>query len=81
MSFIPNAGVVLKKAWSAWLLYLMIFLSALEAGLPFVIDDFDIPPGSSALLTALISSLALLARVTYQPEVHVVNDKPPESSE
>jgi hypothetical protein len=65
----PEWKTILKKAYSAWMLYLMIFLSAIEAGLPYVIEGFALPAGTSAVLTIAISALTLWVRILYQPEV------------
>lgn len=65
MKLIDDARGVLLKAWSVRLILLAGMLSGLEAALPALTDYF--PPKSFAILSAVLSAAALIARVVAQP--------------
>lgn len=72
MNLIENWREVLKKAWSVRFILLAAFLSALEVALPILQDALVptglIPRGTFALLSAIATAGALVARVWAQPK-------------
>lgn len=73
MKLIDNWREVLRKAWSVRFIVGAALLSGLEVALPIIQDQLTeanvIPRGSMALLAALVSAAALVARVKAQPEI------------
>lgn len=63
---------IAAKAWSVRLIILAGVLSGLEAGLPIAREAIEplglIPPGAFAILSAVVSAGALVARVLAQPD-------------
>lgn len=58
---------ILKRAWSVRLIVLAAILSACEVALPVV--PVDIPPKTFAVLSGLVTALALVARIVAQKDV------------
>lgn len=75
MNLVYNWKDILAKAWSIKLILLSGFLSGLEVAMPSIIKFFEplnlIPSGSFALLAALISGGAAIARVVPQPQANL----------
>lgn len=73
MTLIPNWREVLRKAWSVRFILGAALLSGLEVALPLIqtqlVEAQVIPNGSMAVLAALVSAAALVARVKAQPEI------------
>ena len=67
MRLIPDWHVVLRKAWSVRLLALAAVLSGVEVLLP--VYETSIPTGVFAMLSGLITSAALVARVVAQKDI------------
>lgn len=74
MNLIENWRTVLAKAWSVRFIVAAALLSGLEVALPIIQQQLEeanvIPRGAMALLAALVSAAALVARVKAQPEMH-----------
>jgi len=72
MKFVENWRAVALKAWSIRLILLAGLLSGLEVSMPSIVGFFEpldiIPRGSMAVLSALVSAGALIARVVAQPK-------------
>lgn len=81
MNLVPNWRLILKRSYTAWMMYLLIIFSAIEVGLPYVIDGFSIPPGTSAILSMVVGVITTYLRMVPQPTVRENNAPPPESSE
>ncbi|MHA7777418.1 DUF7940 domain-containing protein [Roseibium sp. M-1] len=64
MHLAPNWRAVLQRAWSVRLMLLAALLSGAEVALPFM-GDF-IAPGRLALLSALATAGAFVARILAQ---------------
>lgn len=63
---------IAAKAWSVRLIILAGVLSGAEAALPIMRETLEplglIPPGAFAILSAVVSAGALVARVLAQPD-------------
>lgn len=74
MQLVENWRAVLSKAWSVRFIIAAALLSGLEVALPIIQQQLEeaniIPRGAMALLAALVSAGALVARVKAQPEMH-----------
>lgn len=74
MNLVENWRTVLTKAWSVRFIVATALLSGLEVALPIIQQQLEeanvIPRGAMALLAALVSAAALVARVKAQPEMH-----------
>jgi hypothetical protein len=66
---IPNAGRVLRRAWSVRLIVAAFVLTALEVGMPFMDGYVDIPRGWFAALAGLASAGAFVARFVAQQSI------------
>jgi len=64
---------ILRHAWSVRLIVIAALLSAAEAAFPFMEDYLGLPPQKFALLTALITFLAIPARLMAQK--YTIKDK------
>ena len=64
VSLLPDWKDILKKAWSVRLMVLAGFLSGLEVVLPLVVHA--IPQGIFGVLSFVVTSTALMARVVAQ---------------
>ncbi len=73
MNFIENWKEVLTKAWSVRFIVLAALLSGLEVALPTIQEHLAvalvIPHGVMAVLSAMVSAAALVARIKAQPEI------------
>lgn len=69
MDLIPNAGAVLKHAWSVRLIGLSLVLSGAEVALPLVRDVLPVGQGTFALLSFFTTVGAGLARFVAQRKV------------
>ena len=67
MTLLSNWKAVLCRAWSIRLMILAALLSGAEVALPFL-GDF-IAPGCLALLSALASAGAFIARILVQKDL------------
>ena len=67
MRLIPDWHVVLRKAWSVRLLALAAVLSGVEVLLP--VYETSIPTGVFAMLSGVITSAALVARIVAQKDI------------
>jgi len=69
---IEDWKTILAKAWSVRLIILAALLSGLEVAMPIVGQTIEplgiIPPGVFAILSAVTSAGALIARVMAQPD-------------
>jgi len=68
MKLIPNAGRVLKHAWSIRLLLLAGVLSGLEFALPYLDGCLPLPPRLFAGLSGLTVAAAFVARIVAQKD-------------
>lgn len=75
MNLIPNAGQVLRRAWSIRLLIMAGILSGLEVALPLLDGFFSIPQGAFAALSGLTVGGAFVARLIVQKDIS--DDKQP----
>jgi hypothetical protein len=70
MQLLDDWPAILKKAWSVRWILLAALLSATEAALPHIqeaVEPLDIlPRGTFAILSALATAAALVARVLVQ---------------
>jgi hypothetical protein len=66
MTLRSDARHILRRAWSARLLYLAGLLTACEVLLPYFADS--LPRGIFATLNLLVIPAALVARVTAQKD-------------
>ena len=75
MTLLENWREVAAKAWSVRLILLAGLLSGIEVAMPQITSFFDVldifPPGSMAVLSALVSAAALIARLLAQPETSI----------
>lgn len=73
MTLISNWREVLRKAWSVRFIIGAALLSGLEVALPIIQDQLVeaniIPRGALAVLSAVVSAAALIARLKPQPEI------------
>lgn len=71
MTFYENWREILKKAWSVRFIVLAAVLSGIEVALPSLQPLFttQIPQGTFAALSGLVSAGALFARVVVQDGV------------
>lgn len=69
MDLIPNAGAVLKHAWSVRLLAVSLVLSGAEVALPLLHDALPVSQGTFALLSFFATVGAGLARFVVQRRV------------
>ena len=67
MRLIQDWHIVLRKAWSVRLLALAAVLSGVEVLLP--VYETSIPTGVFAMLSALVTSAALVARIVAQKDI------------
>ena len=71
MNLVSDWKVIALKAWSMRLILLAGLLSGLEVAMPAIADFFEpldlIPQGTFALLAALVSAGAGVARIVAQP--------------
>lgn len=70
MNLIPNAGAVLKHAWSVRLLAVSLVLSGLEVALPLLHGILPVSQGTFALLSFFATVGAGLARFVVQRKVN-----------
>lgn len=66
---IPDAGVVLRKAWSVRLMLAAGVFSALEVAVPLMDGYVDIPRGAFAVLAGLSSAAGFIARFIAQQSI------------
>lgn len=76
MKLIEDAKNVLLHAWSVRLALLAAAFGAAEVALPFFAPF--VPPKTMAILAALTSTAAAIARIVAQPDMH---DKPGEAEQ
>ena len=73
LTLIANWKAVLAKAWSVKFAILAGLLSGLEAAMPFIREAIEplglVPPGGFAILAAMASAAALVARVIVQQDI------------
>lgn len=74
MKLAPNWREVLRYAWSIRLMLLAAALSALEVALPFI-GALPIPTGVFALLSALTTAAAFMARLLAQAPLTVPGEQ------
>lgn len=71
MTLLPNWRTILENAWSVRWIIAAALLSGAEVALPVIASHLEateiIPRGALALLAALTSAAALVARVLAQP--------------
>ena len=67
MRLIDDWHIVLRKAWSVRLIALAAVLLGVEVLLP--VFETSIPTGGFAMLSGLITSAALVARVVAQKDI------------
>ena len=72
-NLIPDWRLILRKAWSVRLAVLAAAFSAAEVALPFFTPFF--PPKTMAVLAALASTGAVIARIWAQPAMHAEAEK------
>lgn len=79
---VPNWKLVMKKSWSIWLILIAAALSAMEASLATMPDMvpgiLEMPHGVYAMLSVAISSMAWIARLLVQQELHPEEKDPVE---
>jgi len=66
MKLIPNAGRVLRKAWSIRLMIVAGILSGVEVALPFLEGWLPVPTGTFAALSGITTAFAFYARIVAQ---------------
>jgi hypothetical protein len=66
MKLIDDWKHILRKAWSVRLMILAAALSGIEVALPFFAAE--VPLGTFALASAVVTAAALIARVVAQKE-------------
>lgn len=66
MKLIPNAGQVLRKAWSIRLMIIAGILSGVEVALPFLEGWLPVPTGTFAALSGITTAAAFYARIVAQ---------------
>ena len=69
MKLIPNAGAVLKRAWSVRLNLLAMGFIVAEVCLPLLKEIIPIPAWSFLVAAGIASAGAFWARFIYQPNV------------
>ena len=69
LRIIPDAGRVLRRAWSVRFIAVAFVLTAIEVGMPFMDGYIDIPRGVFAALAGLASAGAFVARFIAQQSV------------
>lgn len=67
MQLVTDWKLILKRAWSIRFIVLAGVLSGVEAVLPYFSDA--IPRGTFSTLTLVVTSFALIARVTSQKDL------------
>ena len=67
MRLIDDWHIVLRKAWSVRLIALAAVLSGVEVLLP--VYETSIPTGVFAMLSGVITSAALVARIVAQKDI------------
>jgi hypothetical protein len=63
---VPNAGWVLRRAWSIRLIVVAGILSGCEIALPIIDQVVTIPRGVFAALSGLVTCGALISRLVAQ---------------
>jgi hypothetical protein len=63
---LANWREVLTRAWSMWLLYLSIFLGAVEMALPFLHGVLPVQPGTFVAIVFVTNILAAVFRLLAQ---------------
>ena len=66
MKLVPNAGRVLRRAWSIRFIVVAGILSGCEVALPIIDQFVTIPRGTFAALTGLVTCGALISRLVAQ---------------
>lgn len=66
---IPDAGLVLRRAWSVRFIAAAFVLTVIEVGVPFMDGYVDIPRGVFAALAGLASASAFVARFIAQQSI------------
>lgn len=74
MRFVENWRLLVRRAWSIRLMLLAGLLSAAEVILVFARDYFPMQAGIFALLAAVATGAALVARLIAQRSIHGGND-------
>jgi hypothetical protein len=69
MTLVPNWRAVLSRAWSAWLLYIVIAINAADLLVYWFGSALPGPLWARAGVTILVSSLGLYARLVLQPKL------------
>lgn len=69
MNLIPNAGPVLKHAWSVRLIIAAALLSAIEVGLAIFGPFLPVRPGIFAALSMAVTFAAFVARFVAQTKL------------
>lgn len=69
MKLVPNAGRILRRAWSVRLMLVAGLLSGIEAALPLLDGYVDIPPRLFAALSGLTVCAAFVARLVAQKDI------------
>ncbi len=66
MLLVPNWRSVVRRAWSVKLMLLAAVLSGAEVAMPLLEHWPQVPTGLLALLSALTTTAAFIARITLQ---------------
>ncbi|MFB9952021.1 hypothetical protein ACFFP0_24495 [Rhizobium puerariae] len=66
MKLAPNAGRVLRRAWSIRLMIAAGLLSGAEVALPLIDGLFEMPRGLFAALSGITVAAAFVARLIVQ---------------
>ena len=72
---VPNWKLVIRRSWSIWLIVLAGLLSGLEVALPLLPDLLELPQGSFAGASLVVSACAWVARLLAQNELHAEGGK------
>jgi len=67
---VRNWKLVATRAWSVWLILLAGTLSGLEAALSSLPEVMELPQGSYAAASVVVSTLAWIARLLAQKALH-----------
>lgn len=75
MRLIANWRAVLRYAWSLRLMVVAAVLSAVEVAVPYLDGVLPVPPGLFAVLAALVTLAAMIARFVAQAPLQKGDDR------